>query len=231
MFGVELGFTELESARVGLVRHAPGLEVPRHGHDRACVHVVLRGLYVEPSRAGTAVACPGDVVVKGPGLEHCNRFGPYGAESLRFELPDSDSVARLVRALDAEGLEWAFRLGRTLREVRTLPSRPGASPQFRMLMRLKRDFRGDVSLARLSSELGVHRSHATRQFTREFGCSPRTYVSWKRTAWAAQELSKGGFSLAAIAADARFADQSHCSRVFKRSLGVTPARWSRAVRW
>ena len=83
----ELGRTQLGPSRLALIRHGAGQEIARHGHEHACMHVVLRGLYVERSGAGTVVACPGDVVFKRPQIEHCNHFGSVGAESLRFEMP------------------------------------------------------------------------------------------------------------------------------------------------
>ena len=46
-----------------------------------------------------------------------------------------------------------------------------------------------------------------------------------RPAWAAAELARGGKPLAEIAASASFADQSHFTRVFRRQVGTTPARY------
>jgi AraC-like DNA-binding protein len=229
MHGRELGRTSLGEARLGLVRHRAGQETPRHGHERACLHVVLRGLYVEHSRDGTVVACPGDVVFKGPEVEHWNHFGTSGAESLRFELVD---VPPEPTSPDAAELTRALGMRRSLSApARPTSSRTGVAPEAALLVRLRRDFRERLRLGDLATELGVDRSHLTRQFSRAFGCSPQTYVAFRRAAWAARELARGSGTLASIAAAAGFADQSHCTRTFRRALGTTPLRWSRETRW
>lgn len=228
MYGTELARAPWEAGRLGRVQHAAHQVTPRHGHDHACLHVVLRGLYVEHSRACTIVAGPGDLVCKEPQVEHSNHFGTTGAESLRFELPDPAVLAALRTELaSAEGLE------RMLRRAGVLgPSeRHAVAPQVRLLRLLRHAFRDPVVLGELAVRLGVHRSHLTRQFTRDFGCSPQAYVALKRAAWAAEELARGGDTLAAIAHAAGFADQAHLTRTFKRAFGATPGRWSRRARW
>jgi AraC-like DNA-binding protein len=44
----------------------------------------------------------------------------------------------------------------------------------------------------------------------------------------ARRLLAAGAAPAAVAADCGFADQPHLSRVFKRAVGVSPARYARA---
>jgi AraC family transcriptional regulator len=51
-----------------------------------------------------------------------------------------------------------------------------------------------------------------------------------RLAWAAAELARGGKPLAEIAAGAGFADQSHFTRIFRRHVGTTPARYREQAR-
>jgi len=231
--GTELGDTRLGATRVALVQHGAGQETPRHGHDRACMHVVLRGLYVEHSPTGTVVACPGDVIFKQPEALHWNHFGSTGAESLRFQLPEGGDLDAFQLGLTSSAsLEWALRLGRTLRARRSL-SRASAdpSPQARLLARLRRDFRRRLSIGELAGEFGLHRSHLTRQFARDFGCSPQAFVALCRAAWVAEEVATDGMRLAEIAIAAGFADESHCIRTFKRAFGTTPRRWSRTARW
>jgi AraC family transcriptional regulator len=46
-----------------------------------------------------------------------------------------------------------------------------------------------------------------------------------RVEWAAAEILSGHRSLAEIAAEAGFADQSHFTRVFRRQVGVTPGEY------
>ena len=102
--------------------------------------------------------------------------------------------------------------------------------QLRLLAHLRRHFRAPRPIAELAAQLGVHRSHLTRQFTRELGCSPQGYLARRRCAWLAEELVRDGGSLAELALEAGFADQSHATRTFKRVFGGSPQRWRRSVR-
>ena len=232
MHGIEIAREVLREGRLGLIRHAAGQEIRRHGHEHACLHIVLRGLYIEHSGSGTVVACPGDTVQKDPEVEHWNHFGPEGAESLRFELVEGavHGTGELLRS--PADLQEALRWRRTLCGGRrsTEPARVGLEPHVQLLARLRRSFREPVSLAHEARAIGVHRSHLTRRFTHEFGCSPQAYVRYKRAAWAAEALARGGETLTEISLLAGFADQSHCTRTFRRVFGTTPARWYRTTR-
>jgi AraC-like DNA-binding protein len=63
-----------------------------------------------------------------------------------------------------------------------------------------------------------------RHFRRAFGTSPDRYRTLRRLALARAAIESGQ-SLARAAADAGFADQSHMTRQFKRTYGLTPAHW------
>jgi AraC-like DNA-binding protein len=60
-----------------------------------------------------------------------------------------------------------------------------------------------------------------RAFRRELGVTPHAYLIAVRTERAASLLLRGG-SIAATAAEAGFADQSHLARHLKKRYGATP---------
>ena len=62
-------------------------------------------------------------------------------------------------------------------------------------------------------------------FRRYYSCSPGEYLRRKRLHVARGKLADATVSLAQIASDAGFADQSHFTRAFKRFTGVTPGRY------
>jgi AraC-like DNA-binding protein len=72
---------------------------------------------------------------------------------------------------------------------------------------------------------GSDRFTLARHFRRAFGTSPDRYRTMRRLALARAAI-EGGHSLARAAAEAGFADQSHMTRQFKRTYGLTPARWT-----
>src|SRR5262249_56889635 len=76
---------------------------------------------------------------------------------------------------------------------------------------------------------GIVRSAPPRHFRRAFGTSPDRYRTMRRLALARTAIESGE-PLARAAAEAGFADQSHLTRQFKRTYGLTPGRWTKAVR-
>ena len=72
---------------------------------------------------------------------------------------------------------------------------------------------------------GIDRFTIARHFRRAFGTSPDRYRTLRRLELARAAI-ESGLPLARAAADAGFADQSHMTRQFKRTYGLTPARWS-----
>ena len=67
-----------------------------------------------------------------------------------------------------------------------------------------------------------------RQFRSAFGTSPSRFRTMRQLDQARLRIHQG-LSLAEAALDAGFADQSHMSRLFKRTYGLTPARWAAAL--
>ena len=87
-----------------------------------------------------------------------------------------------------------------------------------------------LSLHELGDAVGRHPAHVARTFRREHGVTVAQYVRALRLEWAAAELAVGDVSVARIASDAGFADQSHFTRAFRAAHGVTPGRYRRLVR-
>ena len=71
---------------------------------------------------------------------------------------------------------------------------------------------------------GTDRYTLARHFRWAFGTSPDRYRTLRRLALARAAIQSGQ-PLARAAAEAGFADQSHMSRQFKRTYGLTPGRW------
>jgi AraC family transcriptional regulator len=73
--------------------------------------------------------------------------------------------------------------------------------------------------------------HFARQFKASTGLPPHQYVIARRVERARELLQGGGeLSLAEVAADVGFADQSQLSHHFKRLVGVTPGRFRMSER-
>lgn len=84
---------------------------------------------------------------------------------------------------------------------------------------------GHLGVTAVAAIVGVHPVTLARGFRRCFGCTMGEYVRHRRLERAMQQLRDSGDSLAAIAAANGFADQSHFSNLFRRTVGLTPSRY------
>ncbi|HEX3671781.1 MAG TPA: helix-turn-helix transcriptional regulator, partial [Candidatus Cybelea sp.] len=74
-----------------------------------------------------------------------------------------------------------------------------------------------------------HPTHLCRAFRRFRGHTISDAVTGARVQYVARRLADSGESLAEIAADAGFTDQSHMTHVFKRATGSSPGDHRRGV--
>ena len=87
-----------------------------------------------------------------------------------------------------------------------------------------------VSLAQLSREIGVHRTHLTRTFRQFHGCTPAEFARIARLRRAASALASTKRPLVDVALAAGFADQSHFTKHFRAAFGVPPGEYRRLSR-
>jgi AraC family transcriptional regulator len=87
-----------------------------------------------------------------------------------------------------------------------------------------------IDLRQLSAELGVHPVHLTRTFRAFLRCTPGEYLRAWRLDRAARALTQGHRTLAQIAFENGFTDQSHLNRHFARAYGVSPGRYRKLTR-
>jgi AraC family transcriptional regulator len=84
-----------------------------------------------------------------------------------------------------------------------------------------------LRIADIAAAVGVHPIHLARAFRSSFGVSPAAYLRRARLERALAALADNRRSIAEIALDCGFSDQSHFTRVFRRHTGLTPARYRR----
>lgn len=145
---------------------------------------------------------------------------------LAGELHASDAAAPLA----AEGFALEL-LAATTRETQDEPRTVGPPRWLSAAEELLRtSIREPVRLGELASATGVDPGHLARAFRAQYGISVGEYGRRVRLAWAAAEIARGDAPLATVAAEAGFADQSHFTRLFKRYVGTTPARYRTEAR-
>jgi AraC family transcriptional regulator len=141
--------------------------------------------------------------------------GPLAAESLANLL--AVQLIRHVRAprRPQRGRDGVLPQGRLRAVVEYIEEHLDANPTLEQM----------AAVARLS----VY--HFARQFRHAKGLPPHQFVIQRRVERARQLLQAGtALSLAEVAAEVGFSDQSQFSRHFKRLLGVTPGRFGMPAR-
>lgn len=83
------------------------------------------------------------------------------------------------------------------------------------------------SLAQLADAAGLSRYQLVRHFGQATGLTPHAYLLQRRLHHA-RRLMGTGTTLADAAATSGFSDQSHLTRLFVRSFGITPGAYVRA---
>jgi AraC-like DNA-binding protein len=108
-------------------------------------------------------------------------------------------------------------------------TRPEHAAVRRARAHLRERWNEPVALAELSAVAGLSRFELIRRFRQQTGLTPHAFQTNVRIANARAMLRAGG-SPARVAADCGFADQSHLTRTFKRTVGVPPGRFAIAER-
>lgn len=84
----------------------------------------------------------------------------------------------------------------------------------------------NIALADLASVAHLSEFHFARLFKQTTGLPPHQFVIHQRVERAKRLIAAGRHSLAQIASDVGFSDQSQLNRHFKRLVGVTPRRFA-----
>lgn len=238
----------------------PGLSAPLHVHERAYVTLMLRGGFDEQYgskalciRAGTMNFVPAGVPHRTRSHGGClvrmefpdtilagaDGLGPILRQPEMIADPASVSVARRVVAEVRSGEPgWRLVVQGLLLELLGQIARARTGAVTRTVPRWLRDVKerldsdcaGHVPVAELASMAHVHPVSLARRFRDAYGCSIGEYARRQQVRLAEELLMSSRLDLREVALRCGFADQSHFSKVFRRSSGVPPGRYRRAHR-
>ena len=177
--------------------------------------------------------------------EHWNALSPQPLTTLRKIAPDTpthDALRRLLACLrwNSEPMasdECLVSLALTLAEGFTpASSESGALNDALIVERIERvrawleqHCTDPIDLQMLAALAACSAGTITRQYAAAIGLPPYEYVVQLRLRRAATALREGRRSIAEIALEHGFADQSHFQRFFRRAYGVTPLAYRQSA--
>jgi AraC family transcriptional regulator len=234
----------LGSFTITEVRHRAGAVLALHDHPVGSMVLVVDGGYEEEVE-GQRLQLDGNAIAyKPPGAVHRDLFPAGDVMSLCIEMPpdllperilferavDASRIARRVRAeLHERAPGWQLLAEGLVLEAAGRLRRAETAPTGKWLDQLEEMLRaGEVrSLAAAARLLRRDPSHMARAFRTRFGRSIGSYVRDLRVQAICSELANTSKPLASIALEAGFCDQSHFTRVFSRTLQMTPGEYRR----
>ena len=95
---------------------------------------------------------------------------------------------------------------------------------------LLRDLCADCHVGELAHRCGLSRSYFTRAFRISVGTPPHRWLVRQRVRRASEMMEGTQESISTIAVSCGFADQSHLTRIFHATVGISPAAWRRQRR-
>ena len=117
-------------------------------------------------------------------------------------------------------------------QIPTVRHRGGLTPlqERRVKAQLLEHLANPPSLQELASSCSFSRSHFSQAFKQTTGLPPHQWLLAERIKRAKELLQKTRMPVNEVALESGFADQSHLTRVFSKSVGISPAVWRRQDR-
>lgn len=216
--------------------------------DREHLCFVCAGGLTEQRAGDERLREPGSLRLSPPGDAHRVRFGPAGLRCLMLVDREGSSrtggFAPRMRLADADGRAAAWRVVHEMAapcpasvlvvEESALElfasahgSRHGRERRVPAWLAATRDavraqYSRPPSLTSLAGAVSVHPVHLARSFKSHYGYTIGECARRARLAAAYARLSRPGASLARIAIEGGFTDQSHLTRECRRYLRLTP---------
>lgn len=235
--------------------YRPQIRVPRHFHERAYFCFLAGGAYRERYGSRWVAYRPRSVAFHPPRdvhegaiedgrclhveisprlLERARELGPLPAETvswhggpvswLGWRLFEEFRRSEPGTELALEGIATEL-LARVVRHAHPDADRPAWIG--RATDRVRDSLHRPITLSAIAEDLGVDALRLSRAFRRHHGEAIGDMHRRLRIEEACRRLVVSEASIADIATDLGFSDQSHFTRVFRRHTGTTPARYRR----
>lgn len=218
MLGASLYSAHLGEVALSKTAYEPamfmGAHVPRHLH---------RGMLIFHPAGEMHADCALDESMATINVEYIT--GELPREFICAHGPALDELRHsLLSALPAGGRVLERPLG-AVREFLWSKAPRAADGRIAGARQAFESAQAQAPVASLASRLGMHRGRLHRAFKRAYGESPRNDLTKQRAASAVDLLLETALSIAEVAAECGYFDQSHFCRQFKHLSGMSPSRF------
>jgi len=201
--------------------HGRDVGLPTHFHDENQITFVLSGRrrFVVDGKVIDLAAGQGALIPAG--VPHSSVVEPAGVVCLNAYVPaghyaETAMMAEIARLWRKDGQVHWNDLATVIRDHR----------QDELVASFEAPIRPDCCepVSEMAARIGMSREGFSRMFARRWGMPPHAFRLTSRLNHA-RKLLRAGESIAAVAAETGFADQSHFGRWFRRTFGVTPGQY------
>jgi AraC family transcriptional regulator len=237
--------------------YAPGLRLRRHAHEHAHFCFVLHGNYEEDLCGRSRKRQREDLMFYPPDTPHgedhatgsrhlvveigqpiwsrANQASSIAKEPLELRSLNGRAIARrLISELRRNDDLMPLQIEALVLELLVETARPSrrsycpVPPWVQVAEEFIRNNLFDtMTLANIAEAAQVHPVYLSRAFRKHQGTTVGEFIRRLRVEAAQRLLANTGSSLAAIASECGFADQSHLFRVFRSIVGISPAEYRR----
>lgn len=230
-----------------LTSHRCDIEIPPHKHVNDYLCIVLSGGFAERERGTWRERRGGCFFVHHAGETHHDSFGPRGATCLNVHFaegeprPAMDGMCPATAKVAAGKL--AFELAARSREELVMASlaaeivgelgddeahrRDRGKWTDRIVEAMSDEPDRRWTLRELAHIAGRHHVHMAQAFRAKTGISLGAFQRLQRLTRLSVALRRGDASLAALAAEFGYCDQSHMTSEFRAAFGTSPGRYRR----
>lgn len=236
--------------------YPPDFHFPLHNDRYSKISILLNGQVKEGYRKQEIYGQASSLVIKPQSAAHTNLFGPKGTRIVSILLQDRFWEQMNMQHQLSE-LRWFHHLQYTrasmkfIQEALSTTSLESLDEHFIELLaalqytppstaipptwlqalyeRLQDEWEAPPTVRALAEWVGVHPVYLARAFRKYYHCSIKDYVRQNRVKRVIAPLSSPTLSLAQIAFDAGYADQSHFTRQFKGEMGMSPGVFRRML--
>lgn len=230
-----------------LTSHRSDNEIPPHKHANDYLCIVLAGGFAEQEGNRWQERLNGCFFTHHAGETHHDRFGSLGARCLNLHFPEGVPGPALEGACSAwarvAAQRLAFALAASSREELVMaslaaeimgelnPHVPPGQDRGKWIDRLVQAISDEPqrrsTLRELAQIADRHPIHVAQAFRAKTGISLGTFQRLRRLTSLSLALRHGETSLAMLAAEFGYCDQSHMTAEFRAAFGVTPGRYRR----